>query len=68
MFIFLIFLYIEIPNFICNLPIYETYVGKLMVRGSKGLKIRELHKVHPTSRQESLGQRNDNDTQEKQSR
>ena len=53
----------------CNLTIYETCVGKVMVRGSKGLKIRELLKTHPTSsHHESLGQQNDDDTQKKQSR
>ena len=64
MLIFLISLYIEISNFMCNLTIYETCVGKLLVRGSKGLKIRELLKAHPTSsHHESLRQQNDDDTQ-----
>ncbi|KAM0950000.1 hypothetical protein DsansV1_C04g0036541 [Dioscorea sansibarensis] len=37
-----------------------------MVRGLKGLKIRELLKAHPTSsHHESLGQQNEVDTQEK---
>ena len=44
-------------------------VGKLMVRGSKGMKIWELLKAHPTaSHHESLGQQNDDDRQEEQSR
>ena len=49
----------------CNLTIYETCVGKLMVRGSKGLKIRELLEAHSTSsHHESLGRQNDDSTQE----
>ena len=69
MFILLISLYIEISNFMCNLTIYETCEGKVMARWSKGLKIRELLKAHPTSsHHESPGQQNDVDTQEKQSR
>ena len=52
----------------CNLTIYETCEGKVMARGSKGLKIRELLKAHPTSsHHESPGRQNDVDTQEKQS-
>ena len=64
MFILLIPLYIEISNFINNLIIYETCVRKLMVRGSKGLKIKELLDAYTTS-SESIGQQNDDDTQEK---
>ena len=50
----------------CNLTIYETCEEKVMARGSKSLKIRELLKAHPTSsHHESLGQQNEVDTQEK---
>ena len=63
MFIFLISFYIEISNFMCNLIIYETCVGELMVWGSKGLKIRELLEAYTTSaHHESIGQQNDDDT------
>ena len=62
MFIFLISL-LEISNFMCNVTIYETCEEKVMACRSKGLKIRELLKAHPTSsHHESLGQQNDDDT------
>ena len=50
----------------CNLTIYETCEEKVMARGSKSLKIRELLKAHPTSsHHESFGHQNDNNIQEK---
>ena len=65
MFIFLISL-LEISNFMCNVTIYETCEEKVMARGSKSLKIRELLKAHPTSsHHESFGHQNDNNIQEK---